>query len=85
MRYVAKFMCEDCHENLTDHQVMYSHGVCPKCGNSSGSTIVNHLTFSSEVEDGPSIKQEGFGILLGLAVSVLITFSCYRTYVILFG
>lgn len=32
--------CIACDAYLTDHQVMYSNGVCPKCGNANPGTIV---------------------------------------------
>jgi len=42
--YVAQYRCQSCRGTLSFSQVMDSHGVCPKCGVSSSSTIVRYHT-----------------------------------------
>lgn len=34
-------VCKKCEKRLSNNQRIYSRGVCPKCGNSSNSTICN--------------------------------------------
>lgn len=33
--------CSECHEELSSYEKMYSSGVCPYCGASNDSTIVD--------------------------------------------
>lgn len=36
-------VCVKCHKELTDNQRYYSKGICPFCGESSNSTIVDTM------------------------------------------
>lgn len=54
MRFVALHRCAKCRGVLSRATVCYSSGVCPYCGHSSGSTIVDHVTESMrEIELRP--------------------------------
>ena len=49
MRFKAVHLCKTCKKQLSFNTVMGSHGVCPLCGASSGSTVVSTVTESVEV------------------------------------
>lgn len=38
-KYIAKYVCIKCEHVLSRYEVMYSHGICPYCGNNDKSTI----------------------------------------------
>lgn len=40
--YKVRKSCKQCEHELTNHEIYYSDGVCPYCGNISGSTIINY-------------------------------------------
>jgi hypothetical protein len=42
--------CSECDHKLSDNQYSYSNGVCPYCGNDSGSTFVSIVRRVKEVE-----------------------------------
>ena len=52
-RYVAFFTCVECGKELSSDAVMYSDGVCPRCGHSSQSTVCDVITNKRFIEDRP--------------------------------
>lgn len=52
-KWVKRYFCAACRENISYGQMMCSHGTCPLCGASSDSTIVKCETLSARwVKDG---------------------------------
>ena len=45
-RWKAFHVCRQCDQEVSENDMMYNHGVCPNCGHSSGSTVVNCKTKS---------------------------------------
>jgi predicted RNA-binding Zn-ribbon protein involved in translation (DUF1610 family) len=45
--WFAVWRCVKCSLALSYHTKMYSHGVCPECGNNSGDTIVDAIQTSA--------------------------------------
>lgn len=43
-RFVSVSRCIKCKEQLTQKEVMYSGGVCPRCGNVGSPTVVATVT-----------------------------------------
>lgn len=39
-KWFPVYLCIDCHKQLSEHEMMYSSGVCPYCGNKKGTSIV---------------------------------------------
>jgi len=46
MKYEAMHCCSTCSSPMSYNTKMYSHGVCPFCGASSGCTVVDTITKS---------------------------------------
>jgi predicted RNA-binding Zn-ribbon protein involved in translation (DUF1610 family) len=47
-KYKSVYHCKSCDEELTYNEVYYNKGVCPYCGNVSGSTITAYVVKSSK-------------------------------------
>ena len=43
-KWESSFFCVKCDKAMSFHTETHSHGVCPYCGNSSGSTVVGTVT-----------------------------------------
>lgn len=62
IKYIPVYRCTDCKEVLSNNQVMYSDGVCPKCGNIAAGTSVDHIKSSEKIET-KSLSDKLFGWL----------------------
>jgi hypothetical protein len=40
----SRYHCVGCRKPMSFHTMMHSHGVCPMCGNTTRSTVVNCYT-----------------------------------------
>lgn len=40
--YSFIYVCPKTKEELSNHEVFYSHGVCPRCGHNDNSTITHY-------------------------------------------
>lgn len=65
----AKFTCVKCLQELTYNEVMDSRGVCPKCGNVSDSTIVDHKKTSEKVFLG-KLEPHDYRKIIGYPVNI---------------
>lgn len=41
-KFVAIYRCAACKEKLSFSQIMYSHGICPKCGHVTNGTVCDY-------------------------------------------
>lgn len=44
-------VCSSCNERLSDREVYYSNGTCPRCGATASGTIVNYQKVVIEEDD----------------------------------
>ena len=64
IRYTYIWVCTKCNEQLFEHDVFYSNGVCPKCGHlgENAGTVVDSF---QEVGYWSSIRKPGILGFLG--------------------
>lgn len=41
-KYLKGWFCAKCNSKLTHNELCYMGGVCPECGNISGTSIIDH-------------------------------------------
>jgi hypothetical protein len=46
-KWLAEHGCTTCMLKLSQHDICFSHGVCPECGHKTGDTILSHFTVST--------------------------------------
>lgn len=70
MPYINVRRCVNCNKKLSDYEVMYSSGRCPKCGYKSkrARTIVDTTESADFVSTPNIVRRYGWGFLIGCLI-----------------